>query len=53
MSNIKLEIKHAAIDSKRIMKEAEEVEKIHNELQKNASKRGEFLGWLTWPEKYD
>ena len=53
MSNVKLEIKHTKIDQKAIMEYAEKVEEIHRELQKNVSKRSEFLGWLNWPEKYD
>ena len=53
MSNIKLENKYAGIDTKTLMKHAEEVEEIHKELHKKASKKDEFLGWLTLPEKYD
>ena len=53
MSNIKLGIKYTGKDAKAIMKYSEEVEQIDNELRKNASKKDEFLGWLTLPEKYD
>lgn len=53
MSNIKLEVKHTGIDKKNIIKYSEEVEEIDKELRKNASKKDQFLGWLTWPEKYD
>ncbi len=53
MSNIKLETKYTNIDNKKIMMLADRVEEIHNELHKNASKKDEFLGWLTLPEKYD
>ena len=53
MANIKLGIKYSGIDTKNIIKYSEEVEEIDNELRKNSSKEGEFLGWITWPEKYD
>lgn len=53
MSNIKLEIKYSGKELKNIMKYEQEVAKIHNKLHENSNKSGEFLGWLTWPEKYD
>ena len=53
MSNIKLELEYVGIDNKTIMKQAKQVEEIHNELRKNADKEDEFLGWINLPSNYD
>ena len=53
MANIKLEVKHTGIDTKKIMKYSEEIEEIDKELRKNESKKDQFLGWISLPEKYD
>ena len=53
MSNIKLEITYTGIDTEVLMKQAEKVEKIHEELKENAKKEEEFLGWYTLPSNYD
>ena len=48
MSNIKLEIQHAGIETKKWMEYAEKVEQIHKELKENAQKEEEFLGWIAY-----
>ena len=53
MADIKLEVKHTGIDTKKIMKYSEEIEEIDKELRKNESKKDQFLGWISLPEKYD
>ncbi|MBP3255169.1 MAG: glucose-6-phosphate isomerase [Clostridia bacterium] len=51
MSNIKVDFQYVGIDKKEIMKKAEEVEKIHDELYLNKDDETAFLGWLELPTK--
>lgn len=53
MSNLKIDLKNTNIKEKEIMSYAEEVKKIHDELEENANKKNEFLGWLELPNNYD
>ncbi len=51
-NNVKLEVKFSGIDTKEIMLQAEQVEKIHQELRAKQAKEN-FLGWLTLPTSYN
>ena len=53
MDNIKLNFDNVDVTEKNIMKYAEEVEKIHDELHEKANKPKEFLGWMELPTNYD
>lgn len=53
VSNISVNFKNSKITAKEIMVYSEEVQKIHMVMNKKANDKKEFLGWLTWPEKYD
>ena len=53
MQNIKLDLKQSKILEKNIMKYADEVAKIHEELHKNSEDETAFLGWLNLPNNYD
>lgn len=53
MDNIKLNFDNVDVTEKNIMKYAEEVEKIHDELHKKANDPKEFLGWMELPTNYD
>ena len=53
MSNLKIDLKYTRLNEKAIMKYADEVKNIHDELQKNAKKADEFLGWLELPKSYN
>ena len=53
VSNISVNLKNSKITVKEIMVYSEDVQKIHMVMNKKASDKKEFLGWLTWPEKYD
>lgn len=53
MQNVKLNLKYSRILEKNIMKYADQVAEIHEELHKNANNKKEFLGWLELPTKYD
>ena len=51
MENIKLELKNARIFEEKIMKFANKVEEIHNDLHKKAKDKKEFCGWINLPSK--
>ena len=53
MSNISVSFKNSKLTVKDIMAYSEEVQKIHEAMNKKVDVEKEFLGWLTWPEKYD
>ena len=53
MENIKLELKNARTFEKNIMKYANKVEEIHNELHEKAKDEKEFCGWIDLPTNYD
>ena len=53
MQNVKLDLKHSRILEKNLMKYAEQVAEIHEELHKNSKDEKEFLGWLDLPTNYD
>ena len=53
VSNIRVNLKKSGIDLKEIMVYSDEVQKIHMEMDKKASNKGEFLGWLNLPSKYN
>lgn len=53
MSNITLDFEYTNIDTKEIMKYADSVEEIHNELNLKKSDKNEFLGWMNLPSKYN
>ena len=50
---IKLNLKNSSISDKMLMNYAEDVEKIHNEMNKKSTDEKEFLGWLKLPTNYD
>lgn len=51
--NLKLDIKNTGISEKEIIKYAEEVKNIHNDLHKRAKSKTDFVGWLDLPNKID
>ena len=53
MSNIKLDFKYTHIDKKEMMKYTDTVEEIHNKLRKKRLDKGEFLGWICLPSRYN
>ncbi len=53
MLNVKLDLKNIKILEKEIVKYAEEVKKIHEDLHKRADSKKDFVGWLELPTKYD
>ncbi len=53
MGNIKVNFKNARIFEKNVMKYADEVAKIHEELHEKSKSKKEFLGWLNLPTNYD
>lgn len=53
MGNIKVNFKYARVFEKSVMKYAEEVEQIHNELHEKSKSKKEFVGWLNLPTNYD
>ena len=53
MLNLRLNLEHAGIDEKAIMKYKEKVEEIHQELHNRASDEKDFVGWIDLPTKYD
>ena len=53
MSKLKIDLKYTGLNEKNIMNYADEVKSIHDELQKNAKKSDEFLGWLELPKNYN
>ena len=50
---IKLDLKNSSINEKMISRYAEDVERIHNEMNKKSNNEKEFLGWLNLPTDYD
>ena len=52
-NNIKLNLKNTKILEKNMMKDAEKVATIHDELHKQSTNKQEYLGWITLPSKYD
>ncbi len=53
MQNIKLDLKNSTLAEKEIMKYADQVALIHEELHQKANYTSEFLGWLELPTNYD
>lgn len=53
MQNVKLNLKNSTISEKELMKYADEVALIHDELHIKANYKSEFLGWLELPTNYD
>ena len=50
---IKLSLENSSISDKMLMKNAKNVEEIHNEMNKKSEDEKEFLGWLNLPTDYD
>ena len=50
---LKIDFKKVGIDKKEIMKYKEQVENIHKDLHRRASKEDDFVGWLELPSNYD
>ena len=50
---IKLNLKNSSINDKMILHYSEDVERIHNEMNKKSGDEKEFLGWLNLPTDYD
>ena len=50
---IKLNLKNSSINEKMILRYSEDVEKIHNEMNKKSGDEKEFLGWINLPTDYD
>ena len=50
---IKLNLKNSSINEKMILPYSEEVERIHNEMNKKSEDEKEFLGWINLPTNYD
>ena len=53
MGNIKVSLKNTRIFEKSVMKYADEVAQIHQELHEKSKNKKEFLGWLNLPTDYD
>lgn len=53
MGNVKVNFKNARIFEKNVMKYADKVAKIHQELHEKSSNKKEFVGWLELPTNYD
>ncbi|MCI9246779.1 MAG: glucose-6-phosphate isomerase [Clostridia bacterium] len=53
MQNVKLNLKNSTILEKELMKYADQVTMIHEELHQKANYKSEFLGWLELPTNYD
>ena len=50
---LKIDFEKTGIDKKEIMKYKEQVENIHKDLHRRASKEDDFVGWLELPTNYD
>ena len=50
---LKIDFEKVGIDKKEIMKHKEQVENIHKDLHRRASKEDDFVGWLELPSNYD
>ena len=53
MQNVKLNLKNSTISEKELMKYADQVTMIHEELHQKVNYKSEFLGWLELPTNYD
>ena len=53
MGNIKVSLKNTRIFEKSVMKYADEVAQIHQELHEKSKNKKAFLGWLNLPTDYD
>ena len=53
MKNIKIDLKNTNVTDKEIVKYAEEVKRIHEDLLKRAGNKKDFVGWLELPNNYD
>ena len=49
MKNIKIDLKNTNVTDKEIVKYAEEVKRIHEDLHKRAGNKKDFVGWLELP----
>ncbi len=50
---IKFHFNHSSIQEKVFQEYSQEIAQIHNNLNKNANKEGQFLGWLEIPTNFD
>lgn len=53
MQNVKLNLKYSTLSEKEMMKYADQVAMIHEELHQKVNYKSEFLGWLELPTNYD
>lgn len=53
MQNVRLNLENSTLSEKDVMKYADQVALIHEELHQKADYKSEFLGWLELPTKYD
>ena len=53
MQNVKLNLENSTLSEKEIMKYADQVTLIHEELHQKVNYTSEFLGWLELPTNYD
>ena len=53
MSEIKLDLKNTGISQTLILEYKEQIEKIHDELNRRANNEKDFVGWLELPTNYD
>ena len=53
MLNIKVDYGKSGINDKEINKYKSKVEKIHDEMNKRAEDKSDFLGWLELPTNYN
>lgn len=51
--NVRLNLKNTDITSKQLMEYADNVKKIHKELNKSVKDPKKFTGWIAWPFDYD
>ena len=50
---IKLRLENSSINEKMFQEYSQEIEKIHNNINKNANAEDEFLGWVELPTNFD
>lgn len=53
MQNVKLNLKYSTLSEKEMMKYADQVAMIHEELHQKVNYKSEFLGWLELPTNYN
>ena len=53
MQNVRLNLENSTLSEKDVMKYADQVALIHEELHQKADYKSEFLGWLELPTNYD